>query len=106
MAQFRQMPASVIAQRVGWSFPASVLRTRVAVLRLMSAPADPADRTTYAGGEIAQRDLGRRPRACLMVCVSDAVRSWGGSLENERVMITSNGQVQVRRMTNRWVRAG
>jgi len=34
-----------------------VLRARVAVLRPMYAPADPADRTTYVAGEIVQCDL-------------------------------------------------
>ena len=47
----------VIAQRVGWTFSASVLRARVAVLRPLYAPADPADRTTYKAGEIVQCDL-------------------------------------------------
>jgi transposase len=57
LAQFPQMPASVIAERVGWTFSASVLRARVAVLRPLYAPADPADRTTYKAGEIVQCDL-------------------------------------------------
>ncbi len=57
LAQFPQMPASVIAERVGWTHSASVLRARVAVLRPLYAPADPADRTTYQAGEIVQCDL-------------------------------------------------
>jgi transposase len=57
LAQFPEMPASVIGERVGWEHSASVLRARVAELRPLYAPADPADRTTYAAGQIVQCDL-------------------------------------------------
>jgi hypothetical protein len=57
LAQFPRMPATVIAERVGWEHAPSVLRARVALLRPMYAPVDPADRTTYAAGEIVQCDL-------------------------------------------------
>ena len=57
LAEFPDMPASVIAERVGWEFSASVLRAKVAELRPLYRPADPADRMTYMAGEIVQCDL-------------------------------------------------
>ncbi len=57
LAEFPSMPASVIAERVGWSRSASVLRDRVAQLRPLFAPPDPASRTGYDPGELVQCDL-------------------------------------------------
>ncbi len=57
LAEFPSMPASVIAERVGWVRSGSVLRARVAQLRPLFAPPDPASRTGYAPGELAQCDL-------------------------------------------------
>ena len=57
LAEFRSMPASVIAERVGWSRSGSVLRSRVAELRPLFAPPDPASRTSYQPGELVQCDL-------------------------------------------------
>ncbi len=51
------MPATVIAERVGWTRSIRVLRGRVAELRPAYLPPDPAGRTSYAPGEIAQCDL-------------------------------------------------
>ena len=57
LAEFPSMPATVIAERVGWAHSSSVLRAKVAQLRPLYAPADPADRTVYVAGEIVQCDL-------------------------------------------------
>jgi transposase len=57
LAEFPSMPASVIAERVGWSRSGSVLRSRVAELRPLFAPPDPASRTNYQPGELVQCDL-------------------------------------------------
>lgn len=57
LAEFPDMPATVIAERIGWVASASVLRARVSLLRPLFRPADPADRTTYVAGEIVQCDL-------------------------------------------------
>jgi transposase len=57
LTEFPEMPASVIAERIGWEHSSSVLRARVALLRPLFSPPDPADRTTYAAGEIVQCDL-------------------------------------------------
>jgi transposase len=51
------MPATVIAERIGWTRSIRVLSERVAELRPVYLPPDPASRTLYAAGEIAQCDL-------------------------------------------------
>ena len=51
------MPATVIAERIAWDRSIRVLRDRVAELRPVYLPPDPASRTAYAAGEIAQFDL-------------------------------------------------
>jgi transposase len=51
------MPASVIAERVGWERGITVLRDRVAELRPLFLPPDPCQRTWYQPGELAQFDL-------------------------------------------------
>jgi transposase len=51
------MPATVIAERIGWDRSIRVLRDRVAELRPAYLPPDPASRTAYEPGEIAQCDL-------------------------------------------------
>jgi transposase len=54
---FPQMPASVIGERIGWPYSDRVLRARVAGLRPAYLPPDPASRTAYAAGELAQDDF-------------------------------------------------
>src|SRR6185503_16693608 len=51
------MPASVIAERIGWDRSLTVIRERVRVLRPYYLPPDPASRTTYQPGERMQCDL-------------------------------------------------
>ena len=51
------MPATVIAERIGWERGLTVLKDRVRELRPAYLPPDPASRTAYAAGEIAQCDL-------------------------------------------------
>ena len=51
------MPATVIAERIGWDRSIRVLRARVAELRPAYLPPDPASRTAYEPGEIAQCDF-------------------------------------------------
>lgn len=57
LAEFPRMPATVIAERIGWERSLSVLKRRVAELRPIYLPADPVSRTTYRPGELAQCDL-------------------------------------------------
>jgi transposase len=51
------MPATVIAERIGWPYSIRTLSGRVAELRPIYVPPDPASRTTYLAGEIAQCDF-------------------------------------------------
>jgi transposase len=52
-----RMPASVLAERVGWSGSASVFREKVAGLRPEYVPPDPADRLVHEPGRQVQCDL-------------------------------------------------
>ena len=52
-----RMPATVIAERIGWERSISVLKERVHELRPLFLPPDPAGRTEYRPGELAQWDL-------------------------------------------------
>jgi transposase len=54
---YPRMPATVIAERVGWARSIRVLSGRVAELRPAYLPPDPASRTSYVPGEIGQCDL-------------------------------------------------
>jgi len=54
---FPMMPATVIGERIGWSRSIRTLSGRVAELRPAYLPPDPAGRTSYEPGEIAQCDL-------------------------------------------------
>jgi transposase len=51
------MPATVIAERIGWQRGMTILKERVRELRPAYLPADPVSRTTYQPGELAQCDL-------------------------------------------------
>ena len=51
------MPATVIAERIGWDRSVTVLRERVAQLRPLYLPADPAGRTAYEPGGRVQDDF-------------------------------------------------
>lgn len=55
------MPATVIAERVGWQQGMSVLRERVAELRPLYVPLEAFGRTEYRPGELAQWDLWEPP---------------------------------------------
>ena len=57
LREFPDMPATVIAERVGWERSIRVLRDRVGELRPLFAPPDPCQRTHYRPGELAQFDL-------------------------------------------------
>ena len=57
LAAYPRMPATVIAERIGWTHSIRVLSGRVAQLRPVYLPPDPAGRTSYVAGEIAQCDL-------------------------------------------------
>lgn len=51
------MPATVVAERIGWEHSIRILRDRVSELRPVYLPPDPASRTVYEPGELAQFDF-------------------------------------------------
>ncbi|HET7523901.1 MAG TPA: IS21 family transposase [Acidimicrobiales bacterium] len=57
LAEHPTMPATVIAERIGWTRSLTILKDRVRELRPLFAPLDPADRLEYGPGELAQCDL-------------------------------------------------
>jgi transposase len=58
------MPVTVIAERIEWQRGLTVLKDRVRELRPVYLPPDPASRTAYAAGEVAQCDLWSRRSRC------------------------------------------
>lgn len=69
------MPATVIAERLGWSRSMTVLRDRVAELRPLFVPPDPCQRTSYRPGELAQFDLWQ-PDALIPLGHGQADKLW------------------------------
>lgn len=57
LKDFPTMPSTVIAERVGWPYSARTISGRVSELRPLYLPPDPASRTSYEAGEIAQNDF-------------------------------------------------
>ena len=57
LAVWPSMPATVIAERIGWTRSLTVVKRRVRELRPLFLPPDPAQRTGYEAGQIAQCDL-------------------------------------------------
>jgi hypothetical protein len=62
LAEHPDMPATVIAERVGWNGSISWFRGNVRRLRPEHRRPDPADRLTWAAGDAAQCDLWFPPR--------------------------------------------
>src|SRR3954464_14393762 len=57
LAEWPSMPTTVIAERVGWQRSMTVFKDRVRQLRPLFVAPDPAQRTEYLPGELAQCDL-------------------------------------------------
>ena len=62
LAEVPDMPATVLAERVGWSGSIRWFRDNVKRLRPEHRPVDPADRLTWSPGDAAQCDLWFPPR--------------------------------------------
>ena len=62
LAQTPDMPATVIAERVGWTGSITWFRDNVRRLRPEHRPVDPSDRLTWLPGDAAQCDLWFPPR--------------------------------------------
>jgi transposase len=75
LAEFPRMPATVIAERVGWERGITVLRDRVGELRPLFVPPDPCQRTSYRPGELAQFDLWL-PDVLIPVGFGQAAKLW------------------------------
>lgn len=57
LSVYPTMPATVLAERVGWTGSMSWFRERVRVIRPEYLPADPVDRLEHPPGRVAQCDL-------------------------------------------------
>ena len=57
LARWPRMPATVIAQRIGWQHSMTTLKDRVRVIRPEYVGIDPVDRVVYSPGEVTQCDL-------------------------------------------------
>lgn len=57
LVRYPRMPATVLAERVGWQHSSSIFRARVALIRPEYQGVDPVDRTEYEPGDIGQCDL-------------------------------------------------
>jgi hypothetical protein len=62
LADVPDMPATVLAERVGWSGSIRWFSENVKTLRVEQRPVDPADRISWAAGDAAQCDLWFPPR--------------------------------------------
>jgi transposase len=69
------MPATVIAERIGWERGMTVLRDRIGELRPLFVPPDPAQRTWYRPGELAQFDLWQ-PDVLIPVGFGQTAKLW------------------------------
>jgi transposase len=75
LKQVPTMPATVIAERIGWENSIRVLRDRVSELRPLFVPPDPAQRTFYRPGELGQFDLWQ-PDAAIPVGHGQSAKLW------------------------------
>ncbi len=75
LAEFPEMAATVVAERIGWEHSIRVLRERVAELRPLFLPPDPCQRTFYRPGELAQFDLWQ-PDAFIPLGHGQAAKGW------------------------------
>ena len=57
LAAYPTMPATVVAERIGWPRGLTILKDRVRELRPAYLPPDPASRTAYDPGELVQCDF-------------------------------------------------
>lgn len=62
LARTPDMPATVIAERVGWTGSITWFRDNVRLLRPEHRPVDPSDRLTWLPGDAAQCDLWFPPK--------------------------------------------
>jgi transposase len=85
------MPATVIAERVGWTRGITVFKERVRELRPAYLPPNPAGRTTYEAGDIAQCDLWFPPTTVPVGCAVRWLRRADRQLPADRVRLELHG---------------
>lgn len=73
LAQTPDMPATVLAERVGWTGSIRWFRDNVKRIRAEHRPIDPADRLTWTAGDVAQCDLWFPPRKIVLEDGSSAL---------------------------------
>ena len=78
LAAYPGMPATVIAERIGWPHSIRTLSGRVAELRPVDLPPDPASRTRYAAG--------RSPGVRLLVFLTSAARPRSGQVRTAKLL--------------------
>jgi len=66
LSETPDMPATVLAERVGWTGSIRWFRDNVNRVRADHRPVDPADRLSWAAGDVAQCDLWFPPRKILL----------------------------------------
>jgi transposase len=66
LSETPDMPATVVAERVGWTGSIRWFRDNVNRLRADHRPVDPADRLSWAAGDVAQCDLWFPPRKIVL----------------------------------------
>lgn len=88
LQSYPRMPATVIAERIGWNRGLTVSKELVAELRPVYLPPDPAGRTNYVAGEIAQRDLCSHRSSCRW----DSARSAAPTLLPPLATITADSR--------------
>ena len=66
LAETPDMPATVLAERVGWTGSIRWFRDNVNRVRAEHRPIDPADRLSWSAGDVAQCDLWFPPRKILL----------------------------------------
>lgn len=77
LSEFPDMPASVLAERVGWTGSVSWFRENVARLRPEHRPVDPADRLTWEAGTRPSAICGpRRGGSCWRTAPGPCCRFW------------------------------
>ncbi len=72
LAETPEMPATVLAERVGWTGSIRWFRDNVNRVRADHRPIDPADRLSWSAGDAAQCDLWFPPRKIML---EDGVRA-------------------------------
>jgi len=78
LSETPDMPATVVAERVGWPGSIRWFRDNVNRLRADHRPVDPADRLSWAAGDVAQCDLWFPPRKILLAppAIGGSIRAY------------------------------